>query len=166
VVLNVHCTSVNTVDIGPFTLKITCPIFYLSVKLDCRSLQKAVFPRTPKAAIMPVWLSVWIHWFLIIRAVCFCTLLHSGCIFMMDTNGRSTHRSVLYKSLLWLLIDQCLVICIVEPVICVQARMGAGVWSQFVLEVSESTELFDSQVTRNNWSTETLYEIINSLYIN
>ena len=48
------------------------------------------------------------------------------------------------------LIDQCVVMCIVEPVIQVQARMGARVWSQFVLEVSESTELLDSQVTRDN----------------
>lgn len=40
--------------------------------------------------------------------------------------------------------------CVAESSLQVQARLGARVWSQFLLEVSESAELFHSQVTRNN----------------
>jgi len=55
-----------------------------------------------------------------------------------------------------------LLMCIAASSVQLQTRMGTGVWLQFILEVSQSTELLNCQVARNHWPTKNFHKILES----
>jgi len=57
-------------------------------------------------------------------------------------------------------IGVCVCVFTVAPYVPLQAGMGAGVWSQLDVEVSQSTQLLDGSSARNCRFAQTFHEVL------